>query len=172
MTRGASKTMRLATAAAATFALLVAGGATSAPASAAANLVVQFQRLNTPLCVTENMFSNPQLFETVCNTGDTRRQRWIMFNLPGHPGTKFISQSVPSVCLNVEQGSKQAGARIVLSECASDLSQDWLITSTPRLAFLIENANSRQCMTRTSVAFVQQPCSPSLPEQNFLLNAV
>lgn len=171
MTRGASKTMRLATAAAATFALLVAGGATSAPASAAANLVVQFQRLNTQVCVTENMFGNPQLFEGRCDSGNPR-QRWIMFNLPGHPGTKFISQSVPSVCLNVEQGSKQAGARIALSECASDLSQDWLITSTPRLAFLIENANSRQCMTRTSVAFVQQPCSPSLPEQNFLLNAV
>jgi hypothetical protein len=171
MTRGATKTMRLATAAAATLALLVAAGATSAPASAAANLVVQFQRLNTSVCVTENMFGNPQLFEGVCNSGNTR-QRWIMFNLPGHPGTKFISQSVPSVCLNVENGSKTAGAKIVLSECASDLSQDWLITSTPRLAFLIENANSRQCMTRTSVAFVQQPCSPSLPEQNFLLNAV
>lgn len=171
-TSRASKLTRLAMIMAAAFAVVVAGGMVADPAFAATSQVVQFQRLNTQLCLTENVAGNPQLFEGICNRTNAR-QRWFMFSQAGHPGSKFVPQSVSTVCLNVQDSSRSVGAKIVLSGCASDLSQDWLITSTPNFpAFLIENANSHLCLTRTSVAMVQQQCSPSLLTQNFALNAV
>jgi len=170
-TRKATTLTRLATIVAATVALFVAGG-TIATSASAATQTVQFQRLNTKLCVTENVSGNPQLFEGLCNATNAR-QRWFMFNQVGHPGAKFTPQSVSTVCLNVQDSSRSVGAKIVLSGCASDLSQDWRITSTPNFpAFLIENVNSHLCMTRTSVALVQQPCSQNLLTQNFALNGV
>lgn len=165
------KSTRLMLALAAALAMFGTAAVFARPAPASAALVVEFQRLGTTLCITENVAGNPQLFEGICNAGNPR-QRFIWFTQAGHTGAKFVPQSVATNCLNVAGSSKAAGAKIVLSDCASDLSQDWFITSTPLLGFLIENANSRLCITRTSVAFVQQPCSQSLPTQNFALNSV
>ena len=134
-----------------------------------ATTVVQFQRINTTLCLTENVSGNPKIFEGVCDRNN-KRQRWSW--LTDSLGSKFVPQSVPTNCLDVQGGSKSSGAQIVFADCASDLNQEWLSFSTPLLGFQIKNVNGHLCMTRTSVGFVQQPCDPNSAVQNFLLNTL
>jgi len=149
---------------------LVTAGTVAPSAAFAASSVVQFQRVGTPVCIQQTGGNETPLVESLCSSS-APGQRWTW--LTGSPGgSKFIPSSAPLSCLNVQGSSRSAGAKIVVSDCASDLSQAWLIFSTLPSGFILKNANSGLCVTRTVAGIVQQPCVSGTVGQAFLINTV
>jgi hypothetical protein len=156
--------------------LFIVGGVAARPAFAATGLgTLQMHRLNTPVCITKNLFGAASLIETICDSTNRKQQWGFIRAASGQVGFNVVPLSLGGECMEVQGGSTANGAAIVLSRCdVFALRQQWLVTSTPLFGFLIENANSHKCLTRVPNAawFAQQECSPSLQAQNFLLPSV
>ena len=143
----------------------------SAFAAGSANTVLQIQRSGTPVCLQNEGVNERQLTEALCMSS-IPTQRWFWIS-DGSTGSKFVAASTGSSCMNVQNSSNSVDAKIVISDCAQDSSQSWLIFSTPTPnSFILQNVNSHLCITRAVIGVVQEVCSQSLATQNFLLNVV